>query len=152
MARIKLNFGNMELECEGAEEFLKTETPNILKMAVETHRQIPATTGTAAEDFKIPLTEANKVIEVLNDFARKTLTNEEYAPTLAEILAACEKAGVEKNNIFPILSIFTQQGDILHRLKEYEVNFLINYENNSHFRYDELVATVNEASRTRTRL
>jgi hypothetical protein len=44
MANIKLKLGSLELEAEGPEEFLKTEVPNFLKLAVETYGQIPATT------------------------------------------------------------------------------------------------------------
>jgi hypothetical protein len=42
MANIKLKLGNLELEGEGPEDFLKTEVPNLLKLAVEAYRQIPS--------------------------------------------------------------------------------------------------------------
>ena len=42
MANIKIKLGSLEIESEGPEEFLKTEVPNFLKLAVETYRQIPA--------------------------------------------------------------------------------------------------------------
>ena len=42
MANIKLKLGNLELESEGSEEFLKAEVPNFWKLAVETQSKIPA--------------------------------------------------------------------------------------------------------------
>ena len=41
MANIKIKLGILELDCEGPEEFLKAEVPNFLKLALETHRQLP---------------------------------------------------------------------------------------------------------------
>ena len=41
MANIKIKLGILELDCEGPEEFLKAEVPNFLKLALETHSQIP---------------------------------------------------------------------------------------------------------------
>lgn len=42
MANIKIKLGIFELDCEGPEAFLKAEVPNFLKLALETHRQLPA--------------------------------------------------------------------------------------------------------------
>lgn len=42
MANIKIKLGILELDSEGPEEFLKTEVPNFLKLALETYQHLPA--------------------------------------------------------------------------------------------------------------
>lgn len=42
MANIKIKLGNLEIDGDGPEEFLKTEIPNFLKLALETYHHLPA--------------------------------------------------------------------------------------------------------------
>lgn len=42
MAHIRIKLDNAELDCDGPEEFLKTEVPKLWKLAVETYKELPA--------------------------------------------------------------------------------------------------------------
>jgi hypothetical protein len=146
MASIKIKLGNLELESEGAEEFLKSEVPKFLKLAVETYSQFPAVAAVSAKKFKKPQTDTEKVARVLD-----VLAKEREEITLAEIAEACEKDGVEKAKIFPILAEFQAQGDkkAFRRLGEFESNLLLDLDNQENNSYGNLVTELKKFSNHR---